>query len=343
MKTWATIELDDKVPDRTRAILSALPRVTVRRGKRQLLEANGTTYPLALLQGIAPYAHVTAPLLADITEPGRVPMVVAERLSASVRTALEDAGCSYADGTGALHLEAPGFLLHVESPRTPTAGVITPPRGLGAVAVRVIQTLLTDPEREWAVVDLVEASGASAGEAHKVLKRLETEGLVRTTGTGRARRRQIVQPADLLDWLARVPAARKMHARLNAYLYAPDPESLITRLSYNAHQSGIRWALTGAAGARVLGVSAVTALPVAMVRVPPKPGLLEAAQMLGAEPAESGGNLLLVADVGEIGTRAALRNGPVAIAPEVRIWLDMLSEPRGEDAAALFREAVLGY
>ena len=96
-------------------------------------------------------------------------------------------------------------------------------------------------------------------------------------------------------------------------------------------------------GARVMGVSAVTALPVAMVRILPKPGLLEAAQTLGAEPAESGGNLLLVADVGEVGTRAALLNGPVAIAPEVRIWLDMLGEPRGEDAAALFREAVLGY
>jgi hypothetical protein len=270
-------------------------------------------------------------------------MVVAERLTAAVRAALEDAGCSYADGTGAIHLETLGFLLHVENRRPNAAGVIAPPRGLGAVAVRVIQTLLAEPERKWAVVDLVEASGASAGEAHKVLQRLETEGLVKTTGTGNARRRRITQPSDLFDWLARVPAARKIHTRLHAYLYAPDPESLTTRLSYQAVQSGIMWALTGAAGARAMGVGAVTAMPVAIVRVPPKPGLLEAAKMLGAEPVESGANLLLVADVGQVGTHAVTHNGPVALAPDVRIYLDMLGEPRGEDAAALFREAVLGY
>ncbi|MHB1910753.1 MAG: hypothetical protein ACYCTI_01705 [Acidimicrobiales bacterium] len=80
-----------------------------------------------------------------------------------------------------------------------------------------------------------------------------------------------------------------------------------------------------------------------MVRVPAKPGLLEAAQMLGAEPVDSGANLLLIADVGEVGTRGATRNGPVMVAPAVRVYLDMLGEPRGEDAAALFREAVIGY
>jgi hypothetical protein len=343
VKTWATIELDDETPERTRAILRALPRITVREGKRTALEVLGATHRLDLLKGIAPYAHVTAPLVTQLTQPGHVPMVVAERLTTSVRAALEDAGCSYADGTGTVHLEAPGFLLHIENPRPNGGRVIAPPRGLGAVAVRVIQTLLTEPERDWAVVDLVEASGASAGEAHKVLQRLETEGLVRTTGTGNARRRKIAQPSDLLDWLARVPAARKIHSRLHAYLYAPDPESLTTRLSYQAVQSGIMWGLTGAAGARVMGVGAVTALPVAMVRVPPKPGLLEAAKMLGAEPVESGANLLLVADVGQVGTHAVMHNGPVAMAPAVRIYLDMLGEPRGEDAAALFREAVLGY
>jgi hypothetical protein len=31
------------------------------------------------------------------------------------------------------------------------------------------------------------------------------------------------------------------------------------------------------------------------------------------------------------------------MAPPVRIWLAMLGEQRGEDAAALFREAAIGY
>jgi len=343
VKTLATIVLDPATPDRTRDILAALPRVAVKRGKRQAITANGTTHPLVVLQGIRPHAHVTAPLLGDITKPDRVPIVVAERLTRSVRAALEDAGCSYADGTGAVHLELPGFLLHVEAPRARLKGTLPPPRGIGAVGVRVVQTLLLQPEREWGVVDLADASGASTGEAHKVLQRLESEGLVRVAGTGRARHRRVVQPADLLDWLARVPTARRIHARLNGYAYAPDPDALITRLSYKAHQSGITWALTGAAGARVMGVSAVTALPIAMVRVPTKPGLLEAAEALGVEPVDSGSNVLLVADVGAVGTHAVIRNGPVAVAPGVRVWLDMLSETRGEDAASLFREAALDF
>jgi hypothetical protein len=92
-----------------------------------------------------------------------------------------------------------------------------------------------------------------------------------------------------------------------------------------------------------MGVSVVTALPVVMVRVPRKPGLVEAAKLLGAEPVDTGPNLNLIADVGEVGTRKINFNGPVATAPPVRIWLDMLGEQRGEDAAALFREAAIGY
>jgi hypothetical protein len=343
VRTWATIELDDKTPERARALLSALPQITVRMGERQLVEVDGTMHPLNLLQGTAPYAQAMAPMAAQLTKPGYVRMVVADRLTASVRSALEDAGFSYADGTGSIHLDVPGFLLHIESPRRQSRGVIAAPRGLGAVAVRVVQTLLAEPERDWSVADLVTTSGASPGEAHKVLQRLENEGFLRATGKGPARRRQIPQPSDLLDWLATVPAARKMHARLNAYLYAPNPEQLTTQLSHNAHQSGLTWALTGAAAARVMGVHAVTALPVTMVRVPPKAGLLEAARMLAADAVDSGANLALVADVGAVGTHAATRNGPVAIAPAVRVWLDMLGEPRGEDAAELFRDAVIGY
>jgi hypothetical protein len=343
VNNWVTIKLDPDTPDRTRDILASLPRVKVSRGRRPTITLKGAERPLVILQGIAPYAHVMAPLLAEVNGPQRVPMVIAERLTRGVRASLEQAGCSYADGTGAVHIEAPDFLLHVDHDRDRNEGAIAPPRGLGAVGVRVIQVVLSDPERDWGVADLAEASGASTGQSHNVLLRLENEGHVRATGAGPARRRRVVQPGDLLDWLVRVPAARKLHAKLNAYVYAPDVDALIARLSHSAQESGITWALTGAAGARVMGVTAVTSLPVAMVRVSPKPGLRAAAAALGAEPVNAGANLLLVSDVGDVGTRDVIRNGPVALAPPVRIWLDMQSEPRGEDAAALFREAVLDY
>jgi hypothetical protein len=214
----------------------------------------------------------------------------------------------------------------------------------------VIQQLLTDHDRDWTVTELAEVTGTSMGQAHNVLRRLDQEGFLDEQRDGKARRRRVTNPTDLADWLARVPAARKFHARQRAYLHSPTPGGLVTQLAYNAHQTQLRWALSGAAAARTWGaVSSVggaggaTAVPVLMVRVDPDIPLTEAAQQLRLEPVDSGHNLLLISDVGELGIHNAARNGPVAMAPMIRVWLDMLSEPRGEDAAALFREAALGY
>ena len=55
------------------------------------------------------------------------------------------------------------------------------------------------------------------------------------------------------------------------------------------------------------------------------------------------GGVRLNRDVGELGLHGRVSSGSVYVAPPVRIWLDMLGEPRGEDAAALFREAVIGW
>jgi hypothetical protein len=175
------------------------------------------------------------------------------------------------------------------------------------------------------------------------LKRLEQEGFLQDRGSGQHRRRQVSNPTDLLDWLARVPAARRVHRQLKSYRYAADPTVLVTRLAHDATKAKIPWALTGAAAARVMGASVITALPVIMVRVPAARDLLELAGTLGLEAVDAGANVRLIADVGEVGLHGARHNGPVSLAPAARIWLDMLSEPRGDDAAALFREAVLGY
>jgi hypothetical protein len=294
-----------------------------------------------LPNGIAPYADATAKALAELTRPGAIALVVAERLPRHVRTALEEAGVSYADGRGAVHLEAPGLLLHIDGPTK--AGTVPAPSGIGVVGVRLVQTLLADRERDWSVTELAKRAQASAGGAHNIFQRLETEGLVTTTGRGRARTRRIVNASDVLDWLARVPSARRMRERVQAFLYAANPDMVITELSARAHEADVEYAVTGAAGARVLGTRAVTALDRVMVRVVAPSGLQHVVEDLGAEAVDAGANLLLVLDTGSLGTHGRVRNGPVFVAQPERVWLDMLDEPRGEDAAALFREAVLGY
>ncbi len=343
MKVRATVELDAAVPDRVLDIVAATPGLTVRRAPASLLRVDDESYPLLVFPGVAPYARAMAPALVELAGPNRLAIVVAERLSPNIRDELEQAGCLYADGAGSVHLEAPRFLLHMEKESARTSTTVPAPKGLGAIGVRVVQQLLEDPGREWAVVDLAQAAGASTGQSHNVLKRLEQEGFLQDRGSGQQRRRQVSNPTDLLDWLARVPAARRVHRQLKTYRYAADPTSVVTRLAHDATEADVPWVLTGAAAARATGVSVVTALPVSMVRVPAAMDLLQLAGALGLEAVDVGANVQLIADVGEVGLHGSRHNGPVSLAPAARIWLDMLSEPRGEDAAALFREAILGY
>lgn len=339
----ATLELDAATPDRVLDIVAAIPGLTVRRSHASLLRVDDESYPLLVFPGVAPYARAMTPALVELAGPNRFALIVAERLPPNVRAELEQAGCLYADGAGSVHLAAPRFLLHREKDSARLSTTVPAPRGLGAVAVRVVQQLLAEPAREWTVVDLAQAAAASTGQSHNVLKRLEQEGFLQDRGSGQQRRRQVSNPTDLLDWLARVPAARRVHRQLKTYCYAADPTSLVTRLAHDATKADVAWALTGAAAARALGTSAVTTLPVIMVRVPSAIDLLQLAGALGLEAVDVGANVQLIADVGEVGLQRAQRHGPVWLAPAARIWLDMLSEPRGDDAAALFREALLGY
>jgi len=66
-----------------------------------------------------------------------------------------------------------------------------------------------------------------------------------------------------------------------------------------------------------------------------------AAQALGAEVTERGANLALWSDTGLVGTVGRQRHDDVWLAPGTRIYLDLLGDRRGEDAAAHFREVVL--
>jgi hypothetical protein len=130
---------------------------------------------------------------------------------------------------------------------------------------------------------------------------------------------------------------------LDAFLYAPDPEQVRGLLTAHAAEHSLDYAVTGAAAATALGAHVTTAIPRVMVRIDPNVPPLKAADLLQAEPVDGGGNLLLVRDVGRLGLEGGGRIGPLHIASPVRIWLDMLGEARGEDAAALFREAVIGW
>lgn len=341
----ATLDLDREVPERTRTILRSLPGVAIRdtTGRNQLRLRSGT-YPIALFAGIPrPFTRSTIPMLASLAGP-ELGFVVADRLPLRVRRELEDAGVAYADGSGAAHIDVPGLFLHVQPGPVPSRqAAVSAPAGIGVTGVRVIQALLADPQRIWSVAGLATDAACSAGEAHRIMTLLEQERLLTARGRARGLRRIVTDAGALLDWLATVPPARRIRERQSAFVYEASPEKLVTTISSRGTEAGLTYAFTGVAAAHIYGATVKTAIPVTMIRIAPEIRLSEACSILQAEPVDRGANVALVRDFGMVGVHNRTAQGTTPLAQPVRVWLDMLGEPRGEDAADHFREAVIGW
>jgi hypothetical protein len=272
----------------------------------------------------------------------RMGVVISPLLRASARAQLEALGVAYADSRGHLHLAAPGLLIHLDVGASPSS-VRRPAPGLGPSGVRAIQALLHAPAGTPMQLSQLSATvGLSLSQTHAVLNQLEEASLVRSAGAGPNRRRTVVDRTELLDWLVAQPPARRREKRLDVSLYARRPEDLWRRASAILAEARVAHAMTGAAGAALYGVGP-TAVPVSLLRIDPDVPLERAAEILGAEPTERGPNLRLIRDTGKVGCVMAEQRDGVAVAPHVRIYLDALSERRGEDVARQFREVVLGY
>jgi hypothetical protein len=118
---------------------------------------------------------------------------------------------------------------------------------------------------------------------------------------------------------------------------------LCAKVTDSLDRTGAPHAWTAAAAAALQGAGP-TAVPQAVLRVDPQYALVDLMTTIGAQPADRGANLVLWRDVGRVGVHGSVRlqAGP-PVAPPVRVYLDLLGGRRGEDAAAHYRELVLGY
>ena len=264
-----------------------------------------------------------------------LPLVLGPYLRRDVRSALEQQGISYFDFYGNVHLVAPGVLVHVQTPtEQPTA------RALGPAGRRAAQYMLEGLHRSWAVTELASEARVSAGQAHAVIRLAEASDLVITEGRGPQKRRRINEPSRFLDWLASHEPKRPPNRKLEAAMYARSASDLLLRLQ--ANRAGGSHAVTGSAAAAWIGVGP-TSVMTTVVRVDPGIALPDFAIGVGAEPTSRGANVLFWADEGLVATPFAREHRGVSVAPNVRVYLDVLKERRGEDIASVFRDQVLGY
>lgn len=276
--------------------------------------------------------------------PGAVGMVVSLTIPERERDALEAAGLSWYDGRS-IHVTWPGTLIHVDHSGRSLGRSRPEPAKLGPAGIRAVQVLLA-VDGDWTVSRLAHDAAISVGQAHNVFKAMEAERLLTSTGRGPQQRRRVTDRPGAMDWLATVDRARRRPRRAATYLYARTPEEVLRRFAERADAIGLRYAVTGAAASRLLGVPVLSQVIVSHIRVGPVEAdaalHLLGLEHLDAEDAGRGMNLELWTDTGELGTFRAQDVDGVRVAPPVRVWLDLARQGgRGADAAQLLREQLL--
>lgn len=270
--------------------------------------------------------------------PGTPFLLVADETTTGARKILEDHGIAVIDGLGNAHIELPGLLFHLEGRRGRQRPRPTRLSGKAGVAA---QALLLHPKRAWQVQELAKEARISLGLAHRVLARLDEEGIIAAEGSGRNRVRRVINPTALLDLWAEENVERPI--RTLGYLLAQTPRQLIKELGGNLGRSGIDYALTGA-GAASLVAPFVTAVPVVDVWVTSTAAREELYDAAQADPVNDGQNVVFLQ--GKNDTPLAFREKAKAlwVANRFRLYADLRRDPRrGREQADNLRQEVIRF
>jgi len=271
--------------------------------------------------------------------PARPVLLVADETTADARDILRDHGIAVVDGLGNAHIELPGLLLHLQGAKQRPRR--EPPTRLVGKAGIVAQALLLDPERTWQVNELAERAHVSAGFAHRVVARLDREGVTTTEGAGPHRVRRVANPTALLDLWAEEDRPRAR--RTSAYLLARSPEQLLTKLGETLDDRGIDYAVTGA-GAASLVAPFVTAVPVVDIWTSATTDPESFFGAVGAEQVDDGQNIVLLQAKQDSALAFREKSDGVWVTNRFRMYGDLLADPRrGAEQAKNLRSEVIGF
>ncbi len=266
-------------------------------------------------------------------------VLIAAETTADARRILTEHGVAFIDGLGNVHIELPGLLFHIEgtgrSARPPA------PSRLSGKAGLIAQALLLDPERAWRIKDLAEQTGVSTGLTHRVLSRLEVEGIVNTKGAGPLRTRHVTDPTALLDLWAEENVDRPVRTR--GYMLAQTPRQLITGLGDGLDGAGIEYALTGAAAASIIApfTTTVTVAEVWVAEAADPRKLLEHSSVT---PVTEGHNIVFLQAAADAPLAFSKQYGNLWIVNQFRLYADLRRDRRrGVEQADHLRREVIGF
>ena len=329
-------------------VLREIPGLTViaepgEAGRRvdAILRFAGREAPIAVEFKARANAATARQLVHEFATLAATPLLlVADETTVEARAILEEQGIGVIDGLGNAHLTLPGLLFHLEGHRLQrqAAGPVTPIRLRGKAGIAA-QALLLHPDLEWKVKDLAHEAGVATGLAHRVLARLEEEGVVVAEGRGPHRVRHVTNRAALLDLWAEEQLERPQ--RTLGHLLAQTPQNLIRQLASELGRAGIDYALTGAAAANLVAPF-VTAVPVVEVWV----AETAAPEQLGAaaDPVAEGQNVVFLQAKHDTPLAFREHRQGIWLANRFRLYADLRRDPRrGPEQADHLREEVIGF
>jgi hypothetical protein len=175
---------------------------------------------------------------------------------------------------------------------------------------------------------------------HRVLRRLEGEGIVKAVGTGPKTVRHVVNAPALLDLWAEEERSEPL--RIPGFVLAQTPRQLLDKVAKALVGAEIDYALTGAAAANLLAPF-LTAIPVVNLWVTALASFDRLPESLGFEQGEDGANVNFLQEKYDTPLAFRERWNGIWLANRLRIYVDLLRDPRrGREQAQHLRSEVIG-
>ena len=266
-------------------------------------------------------------------------VLIAAETTSDARRILAEHGIAFIDGLGNVQLELPGLLFHIAGTGRPTRAPA--PSRLSGKAGLVAQALLLEPKRAWRINDLASQTAVSSGLVHRVLARLEAEGIVSTTGAGPHRTRHVTDPAALLDLWAEENVDKPVRTR--GYLMAQTPRQAINQLGEGLSDARIDYALTGAAAASFIApfVTTITVTEVWAAAATDRQEFFDHTPMT---PVTEGHNVTVLQANTDAPLAFRQQFGRLFIVNRFRLYADLQRDKRrGVEQADHLRREVIGF
>lgn len=252
-------------------------------------------------------------------------------------------GC--VDLAGNCYLEFDGvYIERIVSRENPTPDRRSIKNLFTPIASRIVRVLLEQPDRNWKLKQLADATGASIGQTYNVSEKLISAGLAHKNGRGPL---ALIAPTELLDLWRQEYTVAALNQIQSFYAAEVDSKKLIDQIGVVGRKLGSRYAFTLQAGLALRYPELVEAkdklLSQSGIHIYIEGHAKSWAMGLGLQPVEFGGNVHLLQPY-DPGVFYRPTPAGEAVVGKIQLYLDLSNDRvRGQAPAKQLREKEIGF